>query len=126
MDQSEQTYVSFSDKWHKNKRLAFSETSRDGKFFNWILKRNGFSHPDGFSKYLSSKRQILDAGCGNGRVTELLHSYAHSQANLVAVDLTSADVAAENLSEIDRVSIRQKDLLGDLSDLGTFDFIYCQ
>lgn len=127
MEQSKQTYKSFSDKWQQNKTLAFSETLRDGShIIDWILTRNGFSHPEGFSQYLSSKRHILDAGCGNGRVTALLHSNAHSEANLVGIDLTSAEVAKENLSHLDRVSVSQKDLLGDLSDLGTFDFIYCQ
>ena len=127
MEQSKQTYKSFLDKWQQNKTLAFSETLRDGSDINdWILTRNGFSHPEGFSQYLSSKRHILDAGCGNGRVTALLHSYAHSEANLVGIDLTSAEVAKENLSHLERVSVSQKDLLGDLSDLGTFDFIYCQ
>ena len=38
----------------------------------------------------------------NGRVTALLHSYAHHEANLVGIDLTSAEVAAENLSHLDR------------------------
>ena len=127
MKQNEQTYVSFSDKWQQNKTLAFSETLREGSdVFNWILTRNGFSCSVDFSKYLSSKRHILDAGCGNGRVTALLHSYAHHEANLVGIDLTSAEVAAENLSHLDRVSISQADLLEDLSDLGKFDFIYCQ
>ena len=97
--------MSFSDKWQQNKTLAFSETLREGSdVFNWIITRNGFSCSVDFSKYLSSKRHILDAGCGNGRVTALLHSYAHHEANLVGIDLTSAEVAAENLSHLDRVS----------------------
>jgi SAM-dependent methyltransferase len=127
MEQSKQTYISFSDKWQQNKLLAFSETLREGSdIFNWIITRNGFSCSEDFSKYLSSKRHILDAGCGNGRVTALLHSHSSCEANLVGIDLTAAEVAAENLNNLDRVSVSQKDLLDDLSDLGTFDFIYCQ
>ena len=127
MEESKQTFTSFSDKWHQNKTLAFSETLREGSdIFNWIITRNGFSCSEDFSKYLSSKSHILDAGCGNGRVTALLHSYAPCEANLVGIDLTAAEVAAENLNHLDRVSVSQKDLLDDLSDLGTFDFIYCQ
>ena len=127
MEESKQTFTSFSDKWHQNKTLAFSETLREGSdIFNWIITRNGFSCSEDFSKYLSSKRHILDAGCGNGRVTALLHSYSPCEANLVGIDLTAAEVAAENLNHLDRVSVSQKDLLDDLSDLGTFDFIYCQ
>ena len=33
---------------------------------------------------------------------------------------------AQNLAGLPNVSVRQGDLLGDLSDLGEFDFIYCQ
>lgn len=127
MEQSKQTYKSFSDKWQQNKSLAFSETLREGSdIFNWIITRNGFSCSEDFSNYLTSKRHILDAGCGNGRVTALLHSHSSCEANLVGIDLTAAEVAAENLNHLDRVSVSQKDLLDDLSGLGTFDFIYCQ
>ena len=68
----------------------------------------------------------MDAGCGNGRVTALLHGFASGSAELVGVDLTAAEVARENLAEYPRVAIAQGDLLGDLSQLGSFDFIYCQ
>lgn len=127
MGEKEQTFVSFREKWQNNRKLAFSETLKEGSdIFNWILTRNGFPGPEAFLRYLAPKRRILDAGCGNGRVTALLHAYASPVAGLVGIDLTAADVAAENLECLDRVSVKQKDLLGDLTDLGTFDFIYCQ
>jgi SAM-dependent methyltransferase len=44
----------------------------------------------------------------------------------VGVDLTAAHVAQDNLKDLPRLSIKQKDLLDDLTDLGLFDFIYCQ
>lgn len=127
MSDLEQTLVSFRDKWTHNTQLAFDETLRAGSdIFNWILTRNGFATADALSHYLSTKRRILDAGCGNGRVTALLHAYAPSSAELVAIDLTAAEVASENLKNHDRVSVHAKDLLGDLTDLGEFDFVYCQ
>jgi SAM-dependent methyltransferase len=122
-----QTEKSFSDKWHRNRDLAFSETLREGsEIQQWILRRNGWDGPDGLRAHLSERRRILDAGCGNGRVTSLLHRHAHSEATVTGIDLTAADVARENLAGAERTEFFTRDLLGDLADLGRFDFIYCQ
>jgi len=123
----DQTAVSFRDKWEKNTQLAFAETSKEGSsIFQWILSRNGFGTPDELRDYLNTKNRILDAGCGNGRVTALLHRYAPANSAVVGIDLTAAHVARDNLAGLDRVSTFSKDILGDLTDLGFFDFIYCQ
>ena len=127
MSEASQTFVSFQDKWQQNRKLAFEETTKEGSdIYSWILGRNGFASGDELRQYLAPKKRILDAGCGNGRVTALLHKFAHSTAELVGVDLTAADVARENLSGFGRVTVAQGDLLGDLSPFGQFDFIYCQ
>lgn len=124
---STNTARSFSDKWNNNPNLAYEETLREGsEIFNWILNRNGFENGIALSKYLKDKNRILDAGCGNGRVTALLQRYASSDAEIVGIDLVSADVAKENLKDKNNVTIYSKDLLGDLSNLGKFDFIYSQ
>ncbi len=92
------TLGSFKDKWEKNKRLAFEETLREGsEIFNWILQRNGFENPEGFKRYLRNKKRILDAGCGNGRVTALLRRYSQMSAEIVAIDFVSSQIAKENL-----------------------------
>jgi SAM-dependent methyltransferase len=123
----EQTFTSFLDKWDNNSKLAFSETQREGSdIFKWILSRNGFDSADEFRNFLNSKRKILDAGCGNGRVTALLRNYSNKSAEVVGVDLTSAHVAQSNLAGLSGVSVKSQDLLDDLSGLGFFDFIYCQ
>ena len=122
-----QTLTSFRDKWEQNRQLAFSETLREGSdIFNWILNRNGCATAAEFGNWLSGKSRILDAGCGNGRVTALLRQYAPTNAEIVGIDLTAADVARENLRGLDGIRVEQKDLLGDLSSLGQFDLIYCQ
>jgi len=121
------TARSFADKWSHNPELAFAQTLNEGsEIARWILTRNGFSSGEGLAAYLVDKRRILDAGCGNGRVTALLQRYAPESSEIVGVDLSSAGVARENLAELPNVSVREADLLGDLSELGEFDFIYCQ
>jgi SAM-dependent methyltransferase len=100
---------------------------REGSdIFNWILTRNGCATAAEFGDWLSGTARILDAGCGNGRVTALLRRFAPPNTEIVGIDLTAADVARENLRNLDRVRVEQKDLLGDLSSLGHFDLIYCQ
>ena len=122
------TKNSFKDKWEKNTDCAFENTNTEGSdIFNWILNRNGFNVPLEFSNFLSNKKRILDAGCGNGRVTSLLRNYTNNDSTeIVGIDLVAAKIAEENLKNCKNVSFFQKDLLEDISDLGLFDFIYCQ
>lgn len=103
---------------------------REGSdLFLWILQRNGFANADMLAEYLKDKRRVLDAGCGNGRVTALLRRYSPSSTQIVGIDLISVEIARENLEACQlsaNVRFLEKDLLDDLTDLGKFDFIYCQ
>lgn len=127
MNDPQQTSKSFREKWQNNPDLAFAETLREGSdIFRWITTRNGFATAEAFRQWLAPRRRILDAGCGNGRVTALLRKYAHEDADIVGIDLTAADVARANLEGQPRVSVFAKDLLADLGNLGQFDLIYCQ
>ena len=125
---SDNTAQSFRDKWERNPSLALAATLNErSDIFKWILERNGFRAGEELRRFLSGKTRILDAGCGNGRVTALLRKFSDAdKTRIVAIDLVAADVARENLAGVPGVTVHKKDLLGDLSDLGRFDFIYCQ
>jgi SAM-dependent methyltransferase len=99
------TARSFSDKWHKNTDLVFAETLREGSdIFNWIVTRNGWENADGVRAFLKDKKRVLDAGCGNGRVTALLRIYSNPESTQIGgVDLTASDVAAFNLKDAPNV-----------------------
>lgn len=121
------TVKSFKDKWNNNPTILFKETlDENSEIFKWLINRNGFKDGEEFRRYLSNKKRILDAGCGNGRVTALLEQYSNKDSEIIEIDIASADVAKDNLSSFTNVKIFQKDLMGDLKDLGKFDFIYCQ
>jgi SAM-dependent methyltransferase len=126
--QDNNTAQSFSDKWHINSQLALTNTlNEDSEIFKWITTRNGWNSGKELEIFLLDKKRILDAGCGNGRVTALLRTFSSPQTTeVVGIDLTAADVAKENLKEYKNVSFFPKNLLDDLTDLGRFDFIYCQ
>lgn len=127
MSRQGRTGATFREKWSRNPDLAFRQTQdENSEIFRWILGRNGFGTSQELRDFLAGKRRILDAGCGNGRVTALLRGHAPSEAEIVAFDLTAADVARANLDGAERVAVFEKDLLADLTDLGVFDFIYCQ
>ncbi|WP_271255180.1 class I SAM-dependent methyltransferase [Pseudanabaena sp. Chao 1811] len=122
------TEESFRNKWSNNPDTAFLETLRENSdIFNWILTRNGFKNKQSLQNFLSAKKKILDAGCGNGRVTALLRKYSDPiVTKIVGFDIVSSEIAKENLSGSENIFFYKKDLLEDLSDLGQFDFIYCQ
>lgn len=127
MEIKKQTAKSFSEKWHNNRQLAFDETLREGSdILNWILSRNGFSSTVELRKWLAGRDRVLDAGCGNGRVTALLRKYSDIHTQIVGIDLTASHIAEENLSDEANVHFEKRDLLEDLSGLGKFDLIYCQ
>jgi len=122
------TAQSFEDKWHKNTALAFDNTlDPNSDIFKWISQRNGFSNAEELRHFLKAKKRVLDAGCGNGRVTALLRTYSNPDTTeIVGIDLTAADVAEKNLENFKNVKFYKKNLLDDLTDLGKFDYIYCQ
>ena len=95
---------SFYDKWHKNPNVFFKETlDKNSDMQKWILSRNGFVSLDQFSTYLKNKRSILDAGCGNGRITSLLYEITHPDCKIVGVDLVAADIAKKNFKDIKEI-----------------------
>ncbi|CAN1593452.1 SmtA SAM-dependent methyltransferases [Candidatus Pelagibacterales bacterium] len=124
---SNNTKKSFHDKWKKNSNSFFKETlDKNHNMQQWILNRNGFKTFAKFSAHLKNKRNILDAGCGNGRVTALLYDLAPLDCKIVGVDLVAADIAKKNFKDKKRVFFKARDLTDNLNDLGKFDFIYCQ
>lgn len=121
------TKRSFSDKWNMNTDLVFQNTLEEGsEIQNWILNRNGWKNLKELQFFLKNKKRILDAGCGNGRVTKLLRDNSNKSTEVVGVDLVAHKIAESNLEFDENVYFYEKDLLTGLSDIGTFDFIYSQ
>jgi len=125
------TKQTFKDKWENNPDLAFSQTlDEKSEIFNWIINRNGFKNSLQLKKYLNKKRRILDAGCGNGRVTALLRKYSNPEnTEIIGIDVAPVKIAIKNLKKhhLDQnVHFYQADLMKPLGQLDQFDFIYSQ
>lgn len=122
-----QTEKSFTDKWNKNKNLFLDNIlDETTDIHRWIMNRNGWGNQDGLKKILKDCKRILDAGCGNGRVTKLLRNNSDASSEIIGIDLVAHEVARENLKDEKNVNFYQKDLTQDLKDLGKFDYIYSQ
>ena len=123
----DQTNESFRQKWTQASDLFLSSTLNEkSDIFTWITNRNGFKSPSEFSDWLKPRNKILDAGCGNGRVTHLLRRYSREESTILGIDFSSHEVASRNSSDLANTSFRHADLMEDLSHLGKFDLIYCQ
>ena len=120
-----QTHTSFKDKWENNPKSFYDDLQNpESEITKWLLGRNGFQSFKELSDYLNTRERILDAGCGNGRVTNLFASLTNN--SITGVDYSSAEVAKQGLNHYPHVNIKQANLLEDLNYVGSFDFIYCQ
>lgn len=120
-----QTKGSFGSKWSENPNLSFHELLDENfEITQWVLRRNGFSSFHEFKSWLGEGTRILDGGCGNGRVTQLLATLAPN-SEIVGIDI-NPDIAALNLQNFKNVTIHYQDLLNLDQELGLFDRIYCQ
>lgn len=122
----EQTRRSFGEKWRNNSALLFTfEEMVSSGSLTWIAERNGFPDVESFGSWVRDHDRILDAGCGNGRVTAVLGRFAGPNAEVVGVDI-NPEAAVSNLRDAPNIQVREGDLLADLTPLGEFDLIYCQ
>ncbi len=120
-----QTHKSFKDKWAKNGKNFFSDLlNESSEITQWVLNRNGFKNFEELGRFLNSKKRILDAGCGNGRILNLFCQFSKTQ--MVGIDFSSSPIAIENLKKYDNVTIHEGNLRKSLESFGRFDYIYCQ
>lgn len=120
------TRETFGNKWQTWENLLFDEVgAREAGILDWIFRRNGWSNTASLKDFLEDKREILDAGCGNGRITALLSNSASKDAKISGWDVNES-VARKNLRNDRKIKVEHVDLSGDSFPDTEFDFIYCQ
>lgn len=70
--------------------------------------------------------RVLDGGCGSGKTTSVLNKLVQPGGQAVGIDFAPDRIAfARNNYQTDPgIEFHEMDLLGDLSTLGSFDFIW--
>jgi SAM-dependent methyltransferase len=124
-DNERHTNEAFSEKW-----LTLEQDPEDSEGwklfqFEWYLRCYGYSSEAELAEFLSTRRLILDAGCGPGYKAAWFARLA-PQATVVAMDLTdSAFLAAKRYAHLPNLIV----VKGDIADTpfrdGSFDFISC-
>jgi arsenite methyltransferase len=123
MNEEVQTKKAFNDKWTNNSKLGHEDIFKEeSEITQWILNRNGWGSFADLSSFLKNKSVILDAGCGNGRVTALF-SFLAPKSQIIGFDINPG-VAESNLADSQNIKIQEHDLMN--VNTGSFDFIYSQ
>jgi arsenite methyltransferase len=115
-DGTVETIATFAHKWAYNVTAMREERTRIANV--WFYERFGFDGGDELRKFLSTKKRILDAGCGLGNLTVLFARLA-PHAEVWGVDLSPAVHTVQRAENIRLVQ-------GDITQLpveGDFDLI---
>lgn len=115
-----QTSESFNVKWNLFPRFGFDGSSAESHY-KWYYEKYHWTK-EKFKLFLSTKRLILDAGCGTGHDVALYAGMA--KGDVFGIDISgSVDLAYQNTKTLDNVHIIQADILNLPFKDGIFDFI---
>lgn len=122
-----QTSNAFGYKW--GRRDTYDSTAMRSLAVDWMSKKYGASSLAEWVGFYSSRRRILDLGCGSGFTASLwLESgYWPAQPTWVGVDISSAiDVAYERLKHIPNTHFFQADALQLPFADASFDLVFSE
>jgi len=120
-----QVQESFASKWMSQPTWGM-DGETEAFMREWILDKYGWRDSEGFKKTLESKRTILDAGTGLGRVVADF-SELNKQGEVFGVDLSDAvEAAYQNTKQYPNAHIIQGDLTNLPFRKGFFDFIFSE
>ena len=112
----------FDYKWRRSELWS---VQTEAIYTRWYLARYGFQSLAGLRAFLRDKTRILDAGCGQGRVSKMLAGL-NPRAAIIAMDLAANALrtARQMLRPFPNCSVVRADIT-NFRNLGTFDFISC-
>jgi SAM-dependent methyltransferase len=120
-----QTERSFGFKWHQ--RATYDSPVVRATHQRWVVERYGFASVAAVQAYFSSRRLILDAGCGGGYTTGAWLDEGWRGGAWIGVDISAAiDVARERFGALPGTHFVQADLLALPFRDGTFDTVFAE
>ncbi|MGQ9628971.1 MAG: methyltransferase domain-containing protein [bacterium] len=124
-ESKKQVKESFGSKWKSQPKWGVSGKSREIAW-RWFLERYGWESEEDLRRYISSRRMILDAGTGLGRVIKDFCELGAIDGGfeIFGVELSDcADEAYQNVGGFRNVHIIQGDITRLPFEKGSFDFI---
>jgi SAM-dependent methyltransferase len=122
---SNQVQKSFGSKWMSQPKWG---TRGETKTFmsEWVLDKYEWGNNEGFKKAIGSKKNILDAGTGLGRVVADFCE-VNKRGEVFGIDLSEAvEGAYQNTKQYPNAHILQADLMNLPFKRSFFDFIFSE
>lgn len=122
-----QTSGAFGFKWRK--RDTYDSPAMRATLIPWMVAKYGFASYEEWAGYYSTRRRILDIGCGSGLSSSLFLDSEHwsGQATWIGADISGAvDVAQERLSQIQNTHFVQADALQLPFPQASFDTLFSE
>lgn len=119
-----QTEKIFSDKWAEAEQYQNIEKLYEFQF-DWFLKLYGFGSEGELQKFLSTKKVIVDTGCGLGYKAALFARLSPG-STVIGIDISDAvGLAAKNFAHLPNLYFLQRDIADTGLKAGTIDFVVC-
>jgi SAM-dependent methyltransferase len=119
-----QTEDIFSDKWVEVEQYKNVDKLYEFQF-DWFLKLYGFDTEEKLAEYLSTKKVIIDTGCGLGYKAGWFAKLA-PKSIVIGIDISDAlDLAAKNFASLPNLFFLKGDIANTGLKPGSIDFVVC-
>lgn len=119
-----QTNETFGEKWKEVEQMQNTEKLYEMQY-NWFLSLYGFASEDDLRKYLSTKKYIIDTGCGLGYKSAWFAQLAPS-ATVIGIDYSDAVyLAAKNYRHVKNLFFLKGDIANTMLKENSIDFVVC-
>jgi SAM-dependent methyltransferase len=119
------TEQAFSDKWTRFSKSEDNLETLDKFQREWYLKLYGFESEKALAEYLSTKKVILDAGCGLGYKAAWFAEVAPNSL-VLAMDLSdSVSIGAKRYAELPNLEFIRADIAEAGLKPRTVDYVSC-
>ena len=123
-DNQSQTEKIFSDKWTEADQYENIEKLYEFQF-EWFLQLYGFDNEATLKEYLSSKKVIIDTGCGLGYKAAYFARLSPN-STVIGIDISDAvNIAAKNFSHLPNLYFVKGDIADTGMKPGSVDFVVC-